>query len=196
MSTSLWCHYCVKRLDTDRQLRQHISATATCRSKWEDELTRSSSPLASPPGDQSPDPPVYNTSNSDTVDSYVIEPGELQVQYAFLSDGPPPLKKIRTQVEDREAITASSARLPKIQYRERYLPAAGSVYGSGNTMFETWNKEGISKWGPFRSREEWDLGKWLMKNIGHGNMNELLGLDIVSVQSIRWVKGGLLTCFR
>lgn len=49
-------------------------------------------------------------------------------------------------------------------------------------MFEGWLKEGISQWEPFRSREEWELAKWLVKHIGHGEMNEVLGLDIVSAE--------------
>lgn len=180
MTSGLRCRYCVKKLDTEKQLRQHISATLACRSKWEKELTMPSNPLHSPPCDASPNLPVPDTSDSEVTNNDIIEPGELQVQYMFLSNSPPPSK--RRRVEDQDMAAASSARLPKARYGEKYLHAAGSTYGSGSITFESWIKEGINQWEPFRSREEWDLAKWLVKHIGHGDMNELLSLDIVSVE--------------
>lgn len=180
MTANLRCRYCVKKLGTEKQLRQHISASLACRSKWENELTTSRDPPYSPPRDMSPNPPIPNIFDSETADNNPIESGELQVQFTFLSNSPPPSKRAR--IEDQDTSAASSTRLPKVRYGEKYEPAARATYGSGNIMFEGWLKEGISQWEPFRSREEWELAKWLVKHIGHGEMNEVLGLDIVSAE--------------
>jgi hypothetical protein len=34
--------------------------------------------------------------------------------------------------------------------------------------------------GPFSSYEEWELAEWLVKNAGHGQIDKLLKLKIVS----------------
>lgn len=188
MTANLRCCYCIKRFNTEKQLRQHISATLACRSKWEEELTMPSSSRCDP----SSSPVAPGTLNPEAIDD--IELHELHVQYMFLSDGPPPSKRARVEDQDTTMAT-SSARLPKLRYGEIYPYAAGSTYGSESTTFESWIKEGVSKWEPFRSREEWNLAKWLVKHIGHGGMNELLGLDIVS-KLIKWVEGNLLMYFR
>lgn len=138
----------------------------------------SSSPPYSPPCNLSPGPLLLDTCNFDTIDDSVVEPSELWVQYMFLSNDPPPSKRAR--LEDQDTTTASSARLPKRRYWEKYPHPAGSMYGFGRMTFESWMKKRMSKWEPFRSQEEWDLAKWLVKHTGHGGINELLGLDIVS----------------
>ncbi|KAI6043566.1 hypothetical protein EDC04DRAFT_2600033 [Pisolithus marmoratus] len=33
-------------------------------------------------------------------------------------------------------------------------------------------------WGPFKSEEEWELVKWLIKNVGHGQADQFLWLNI------------------
>ncbi|EPQ50354.1 hypothetical protein GLOTRDRAFT_21436, partial [Gloeophyllum trabeum ATCC 11539] len=40
-------------------------------------------------------------------------------------------------------------------------------------------KAGLPPWAPFESEEEWGLAQWLIKNVGHTQLNEYLNLPIV-----------------
>ena len=48
---------------------------------------------------------------------------------------------------------------------------AGAVWGEEVPDFENLLKEqrenGSSRWGPFEDEDEWDLAKWLIRNVGH-----------------------------
>ncbi|KIM63476.1 hypothetical protein SCLCIDRAFT_55594, partial [Scleroderma citrinum Foug A] len=39
--------------------------------------------------------------------------------------------------------------------------------------------EGGDIWGPFKSEEEWQLAKWLIKNVGHTQAENFLWLNIL-----------------
>ncbi|KAJ7699003.1 hypothetical protein B0H17DRAFT_1158261 [Mycena rosella] len=62
--------------------------------------------------------------------------------------------------------------------------AAGATYGGGKTVFEIINDEEILKGGmvlgPFRDDDEWQLAKWLIKNVGHTATDEFLKLSIIT----------------
>ncbi|KAI0342882.1 hypothetical protein BDW22DRAFT_1330157, partial [Trametopsis cervina] len=52
------------------------------------------------------------------------------------------------------------------------------------TTFERWEqrtkKEGLSRWHPFGSEDEWELAAWLTQNVGHNKIEEFLHLEMVS----------------
>ncbi|KAI6027244.1 hypothetical protein EDC04DRAFT_2869173 [Pisolithus marmoratus] len=60
---------------------------------------------------------------------------------------------------------------------------AGAGHGSASTLFETVHDEEVLKageiWGPFKSGEEWELVKWLIKNVGHDQADQFLQLNII-----------------
>ena len=60
---------------------------------------------------------------------------------------------------------------------------AGASIGPGKTNFETYRdkqiREGAEILGPFENDAEWELAKWLMKNVGHSQAEEFLKLPIV-----------------
>lgn len=60
---------------------------------------------------------------------------------------------------------------------------AGAVYGKSKTPFERIRDEEILKGaevlGPFKDDEEWELAKWLIKNVGHTQAESFLKLPIV-----------------
>lgn len=62
---------------------------------------------------------------------------------------------------------------------------AGKVYGEDQTVFEVIRNQQESEkrdaHSPFADREEWDLAKWLVKNVGHNATEEFLRLPAVSV---------------
>jgi hypothetical protein len=61
---------------------------------------------------------------------------------------------------------------------------AGATYGRAKTMFEHIRDDqvlnGYEILGPFAEEEEWELAKWLIKNVGHNQAEAFLKLPIVS----------------
>ncbi|GLB45390.1 putative zn-finger domain-containing protein [Lyophyllum shimeji] len=73
---------------------------------------------------------------------------------------------------------------PKI-WVESFPPEknAGAKLGEARTGFEAIRDDQILRGaeilGPFESQEEWELAKWLIKNVGHGQADEFLKLPII-----------------
>jgi hypothetical protein len=72
-----------------------------------------------------------------------------------------------------------------IYYVEQF-PAglgAGAVWGEDVPFFERlWREQQentLSRWGPFEDQDEWELAKWLVRNVGQKQLNTFLTLDIV-----------------
>lgn len=66
---------------------------------------------------------------------------------------------------------------------------ARAHYGPGPTKFQSIQDDqilqGAEILGPFESEEEWELAKWLIKNMGHNQTDVFLKLPIVS----QWLLG-------
>ncbi|KAF7367105.1 hypothetical protein MSAN_00970100 [Mycena sanguinolenta] len=82
--------------------------------------------------------------------------------------------------------TTTATEEPKELF-ERSFPseyAAGATYGRTKTMFEHIRDDqiltGCEVLGPFQDEEEWELAKWLIKNVGHNQAEAFLKLPIVS----------------
>ena len=60
---------------------------------------------------------------------------------------------------------------------------AGATFWEACHLFEVICDEqvlhGDEIWGPFENEEEWELAKWLIKNVGHNQTEEFLKLPIV-----------------
>ncbi|KAJ7246428.1 hypothetical protein C8J57DRAFT_1081604 [Mycena rebaudengoi] len=75
---------------------------------------------------------------------------------------------------------------------------AGATFGSGPTTFDAIRDDqilqGAQVLGPFESEEEWQLAKWLIKNVGHNQMDSFLKLPIIQdrVQTAFQTKDQLL----
>lgn len=67
---------------------------------------------------------------------------------------------------------------------------AGAPCGLSWTLFETIHDDqvlcGAEVLGPFESDEEWQLAKWLIRNVGHNQAEHFLKLPIVSLYSAHW----------
>ncbi|KAJ8079817.1 hypothetical protein PM082_016639 [Marasmius tenuissimus] len=61
---------------------------------------------------------------------------------------------------------------------------AGKTFGQGTTAFQQIRDEQVLRgdeiYGPFEDEAEWELAKWLIKNVGHNATEEFLDLPIVS----------------
>ncbi|KAJ7447660.1 hypothetical protein FB451DRAFT_1535820, partial [Mycena latifolia] len=61
---------------------------------------------------------------------------------------------------------------------------AGATFGKGPTTFQTIRDDqilqGAEILGPFENDDEWELAKWLIKNVGHNQMEAFLKLPIIN----------------
>ena len=66
---------------------------------------------------------------------------------------------------------------------ESYPGDAGQGLRKSKTRFEEWleiqEAEGLKPWEPFSSKGEWELAKWLIKNVGQKSTDEFLKLQMV-----------------
>ncbi|KAJ6471238.1 hypothetical protein C8R47DRAFT_988352 [Mycena vitilis] len=112
-----------------------------------------------------------------------------------LEDAPPPPPPLgaddATEEPDQDAsIPAQPSQAPRPGERAQYHQTpeeklyAGATHGSGKTTFELIRDEevlqGGTVLGPFRDDDEWQLAKWLIKNVGHTATEEFLKLSIIS----------------
>jgi hypothetical protein len=62
---------------------------------------------------------------------------------------------------------------------------AGAAWGNDTPLFESIRREqetgNRSRWGPFESEEEWELGEWLNRNVGQKQTDAYLKLPIVCI---------------
>lgn len=68
-----------------------------------------------------------------------------------------------------------------------YLGSVATVVGEADTLFEAVHKEqeeGNNPTAPFNNDKEWNLAKWLIKNVSQTGIEEFTKLDIVSDYSI------------
>ena len=69
-------------------------------------------------------------------------------------------------------------------FTEQYLGIATTVLGRKKTVFESLEaaelEKGENKWAPFRDEDEWELARFLMRNLGQTKINEMLKLSLVS----------------
>ncbi|KAL0565419.1 hypothetical protein V5O48_016604 [Marasmius crinis-equi] len=60
---------------------------------------------------------------------------------------------------------------------------AGKTFGKGTTAFQRIRDEQVLRgeeiYGPFENEAEWELAKWLIKNVGHNAIEEFLNLPII-----------------
>jgi len=100
---------------------------------------------------------------------------------------------IDSELEPMEAKTTDvDADAPGVAEKRRHWKEsypgkhrAGATRGYQKTSFERIRDEevltGAAVWGPFRDEEEWELAKWLIKNVGHTQAENFLKLPIVSL---------------
>lgn len=104
------------------------------------------------------DPDAEETEAADPIDIDAVAPAARMVE-----------------VEDEDAPGR------KRKYWKQPYPThrqAGAKVGKGRTKFERIHDEQVLTdakiWGPFQDEEEWELAKWLIKNVGHGQADSLI----------------------
>jgi hypothetical protein len=79
------------------------------------------------------------------------------------------------------------------RYYIEELPAnlrAGAVWGKDEPFFEKlWRQQeesGVSRWSPFDDQDEWELAMWLIRNVGHKQIDAYSNLNIVGPRPLMW----------
>ncbi|KAI6017981.1 hypothetical protein BKA83DRAFT_4058579 [Pisolithus microcarpus] len=168
---------------------RHVSQSPTCRQLWIKALERPVVAVSADKEDQgievglSPEDWRYASDNDDSPD---FHEGHIVQDHRArdITDPPniceePPSKRARVE----EAVDDVPDRPSEGRFTQQYIGVAANILGARKTSFElmeaveTTEKE--SMWAPFHTEGEWDLARFLMKNVGQTKMDEFLKLNIV-----------------
>ncbi|KAI6161278.1 hypothetical protein EDD17DRAFT_1886951 [Pisolithus thermaeus] len=146
---------------------QHVSQTPTCCQLWMKVLE---GPVIAESADEE------NQDNQD-VDLDTTAPED----WYYTSDHDGTLDVYKEEDVDDIPDHPSEAR-----FTEQFIGLAAKILGAQNTLFESMEAVETAKkesmWAPFRTEGEWELARFLMKNIGQTKMDEFLKLNIVRDQ--------------
>ncbi|KAI6017785.1 hypothetical protein BKA83DRAFT_17150 [Pisolithus microcarpus] len=193
------CDYCLKPISTLAGVKWHIAQLAACQQQWNWVLERTASAASVDDhqiGDEMDNAPGivsdrYNESdgNDSGHDNLDIQEGPLVQQlqsYAEPEPLNPPSKRasVGDDVEDEPALANGGC------FVKQYTGAAAHILGSWPTVFEDMenaeNTSGGSQWAPFQNEEEWELARFLMKNVGQMKINDFLKLSLVRQSGVTW----------
>lgn len=121
---------------------------------------------------------TYNTND-------ISNPDEGGFTYNILSNDNPPPTLPRDRTPETPTNPQSGFQWP--HFIHPYLGPVTTVVGEANTLFEAVHKEqeeGNNPTAPFNNDKEWNLAKWLIKNVSQTGIEEFTKLDIVSDYSI------------
>lgn len=113
------------------------------------------------------------------IDAMDVDPPEAHV--------PEPIPLRRPTVEDVEDEGDAHQPRPQKTYEEwiEDFPAvyeAGKAYETGEIPYEKIraDQQGGTRWGGFKSQEDWELAQWMVSTLGQNEMEELMKLGTVS----------------
>ncbi|KAJ7609180.1 Zn-finger domain-containing protein [Mycena polygramma] len=177
------CPYCKKRLPTTTGVSQHISKAPKCHAKWQRSLNAESSFTVEPTGAT----PVLPDDSDDGEDDPMGEADDFV--YPAREESPPPPEPIpdrrRATVEEvpNEGDPENFERYVEFfENKEEGRALPGRPLRAGETLFQRMRTQqetaGTTEFGPFRDEEEWDLARWLSKNVTQMATDEYLALPI------------------
>ncbi|KAJ7737951.1 Zn-finger domain-containing protein [Mycena metata] len=184
------CPYCAKTLSTRAGVSHHISKARECDQKWEESLANSftveqEEAEPPPPEDraQTPVPSGTDTDDDDPMhaaDDFVYP--ERQESPEPPQAIPPSRRATVEEVEDEGDPENFGRFVEPFENEEEGRAPAGTPLEKGETLFERMyadqNAKNGTDFGPFCDEEEWDLARWLMKNVNQTGTDEYLKLPI------------------
>lgn len=171
------CRYCHKtNFETETHLNCHIERAARCREANDRELVN---PTLEPHiFHKAPEVQLDDDGNTVMADS---SPCPVAEDVPFQAAAPPRRFPCPT-VEDVEDLGEDEL-ARGVRFTQPYEGDAARILEESVTDFERLQAEqtesGQAPKSPFQSEAEWGLAKWMMKNLGHGQMDDLLSLDWV-----------------
>ncbi|KAH9979692.1 hypothetical protein BJV74DRAFT_879402 [Russula compacta] len=168
------CGFCFKELTQVKHVQLHISNTPACRAAWNQEINRhSASPPNSDSGPVTEDPTAGYIGTGGEADYIPSE--RLMDANTNDTEGPesqPESWSHRVTVEEVEDKDAPG------RFAEEYnSDHVAHVLGESATAFETLREEQIAAG---LDEEEWELARWLIKEVSQTVTDKFLKLPIVS----------------
>jgi hypothetical protein len=175
------CEFCLKELSNAKHVHLHITNTPKCR-QARDQLIRrrSPSPLVDTPNRPNLDPMTVDDENGfaghdETNLDYI--PGE-QLGANNVMVPNQSQSELTKEVENDDAPG---------RYAEEYIPVdVAHILRKSRTAFETLKEDqnyaglGETPWAPFKDEDEWQLARFLIKEVSQTAANKYLKLSIVS----------------
>jgi hypothetical protein len=185
------CNFCGKAdIPTQAGLKVHIQLSkAGCQEAMERQTNRSLSP------DLENDAPTSRARQDDNQTPN--DSNDASVDHGDISyDDVPPFLPSPRHVDSPEPELAENqhqskrARVKEVEDEEAYpryakeFPTSAEELGDGKTaleeIFEEQMFEGEAPWAPFADKDEWELARWLAKNVNQQATEEFLKLPGVS----------------
>lgn len=171
------CGSCHQDKKTVAGLKLHIANTPACRAKWEQDLMRRSpepSAQAETPPLQTPEDDLDITMNN-SFDETTFVPSERRPPSPGSDSGPQSKRARVEEVDDEDSCQ---------RWAHEFPGAAAEILGEGKTLFEQMkdNQEAMKDppTAPFLDEDEWELARWLMKNVTQTATEEFLKMKGVS----------------
>jgi hypothetical protein len=193
------CKFCGEPFTTAANVQKHQSQAPACLKKVEEEV-REISRLRRERRANTTRPPFSGCGNTDFGPTNEVEVesqlpagnilphwqdegdtgqrSELVVDW----DATAPTDMVELEAQEEEVYTRIKVKQTAFPLKEGLK--AGHAYRLGKTLFQSIQDDLITKngelLGPFKNDAEWELAKWLIKNVGHAQVDTLLKLSIVS----------------
>ena len=169
------CTFCHLTFPTGKGLSIHLAQSSSCGEKLQAARANFNPHM----GTESGLPPSHGdmeiTYNTDDVGNL----NETDMNYSIPSNVDP-----FPEPPDRlpELPTNSQSRLQWPWFIHPYPGQVATVVGEADTLFDTVHKEqqDNNPAAPFDNEEEWDLAKWLIKNVSQTGIEEFTKLSIIS----------------
>lgn len=157
-------------------MRRHIGQSQQCSSLWELEARAERAESE----DNSSAPEAQDASMWHQTPRHIEEESRTHVSY-------------EVQMEDGDA-DASGGKPPFARFAQEFFShAVADDLGTNATSFERMknfqDRMGKDSYAPFADHDEWELARWLMKNVNQKGTDEFLKLPIVSYRPHKFTTG-------
>ena len=194
------CKFCHKIFTTAPNVQKHQSQAPECLRKLEEEF-RDISQLWREQWTKASQPPFITCGNTDfglaseadvvgpllAADSDILPPdalAEILPHEGPVIDWDATAPTNSVAHEGHQEGFYSRKNVKRIEFPKKEGLKAGHAYRLGTTVFRSTQDDLIKTYGkvlgPFKDESEWELAKWMVKNVGQGQADTLLKLSIVS----------------
>lgn len=181
------CPYCGVSFNSTVNVHQHQTQAAQCRKQRDAKFGNALNRVRRKKRTDEHDTPIHSNPAMD-VDMTDVEP-TMAAMEDLQAGGQEPDVNVEP---DNDAlppriVEVDDVDAPRTRWREccPVETQAGAASGTGKTTFERIRDEqiltGAEVLGPFKDDAEWELAKWLIKNVGHTAADALLKLPIVGI---------------
>src|SRR5882762_864541 len=171
MPSAHYCAFCHGQVPTIDGMKRHYARKAECRKKFQAEIGKS---IITVFDDEIPDPPRLAPSPEALSPDEGSQPDNIDVPMA--GDGfIPGRTHSRSPTADENPSGQQYKRAWVEEVEDEDSPEVGRYTQEDQKL------EGLEPEAPFADEEEWELVKWLMKNVGQTKADDFLKLPIVSI---------------